>query len=63
MMNRFNPAVLMAALMRGLGEIAAARPLPLAQGGGSRAFRHNRRFPTRKMIAKQRNKKKQKLGR
>lgn len=64
MLGKFNPAVLMAAIMGQLAQVDAGK------GGGTKTmasgFRgvgQSRRFPTRLMIEKRRNKKKFKLGR
>jgi hypothetical protein len=63
MLGRFNPAVLMAAIMGNLAEVSRST------GGGRTVVSNFRglglgaRYPTRKMIEKRRNKVKAKMGR
>lgn len=62
MLGKFNPAVLMAAIMGQLAQVSTVgKSRDAGYLGPSRQGRG--RYPTRKMIEKARNKKKFKLGR
>lgn len=61
--SRFNPAVVMAALLGGIGDSIRGLGAGTPSGNNLRGPRHKGRWPTRLMIQKARNKKAHKLGR
>jgi len=63
MLGRFNPAVMMAAIMGNLAEVAKASGGTRTVSSSFRGLGAAGRYPTRKMIEKRRNKAKFKLGR
>lgn len=63
MLGKFNPAIMMAAIMGNLAEVAKASGGTYSARSNFSGFQRGRRHPTRKQIEKQRNRKKFKLGR
>lgn len=63
MLGRFNPAVLIAALLGRSAEVAKANGQMRTVASNFRGLGSGKRYPTRKMIEKRRNRAKAKLGR
>lgn len=63
MLGKFNPAILMASIMGNLAETMKASGGFTRSTSTFRGLGGRRRYPTRKMIEKRRNKAKAKLGR